>query len=285
MSVHNGVPELVPLRTGFDTAWPGFRRGQVRAYVERVECEARDLTSERDDLLARVHNLAAELETVRTENRRLSDRIDRISRTPVSLAGLSERLRRMVELAHREADGIIARARAVAEQTWSADRHAEIRRRRCHEQLIRELEQRRVDTEAEHRALLDEAREQAAKLTDEAETRRRELDDQAAHLRTQILGDFETAMTARRAEAMREITDLRTGAEREAERVVRDAADRVMLLLRHRERVAAGLRAARELVAEAEIGLDPSVAGRSCPQAVDSSTGPDRGILTSGEAG
>ncbi|GAA4419411.1 hypothetical protein GCM10023148_18620 [Actinokineospora soli] len=107
--------DLVPLRTDFDPAFRGYDRDQVRRFVAEVEADLRLLAADRDGAVARAESIARELEAARAENRELRERCDRISRTPIDADALTERLRRMVELARADADEIVARARAAAE--------------------------------------------------------------------------------------------------------------------------------------------------------------------------
>ncbi|MCE6996033.1 hypothetical protein LZG04_14650 [Saccharothrix sp. S26] len=255
--------DLVPLRADFDVVWRGYDRGQVRHYVEGVEGELRVLAVDRDAAEARADDLARQLETARAEIRVLREHIDRISRTPIDPAALTERLRRMAELAHEEADEIAERARAVAESHWATAERVAARVRERSERLVAELDAQRRQAEAEHRALMREAGEKLLAATREAEQRRRELDERAAALREEVRVDFELAMNARRTESLEAIAAEEAAARARADRLVRDAEeharrivararDRVDELRDRRDRIAAGLRGARELLAEAD---------------------------------
>jgi colicin import membrane protein len=249
--------ELVPLHTDFDVVWRGCDRGQVAAYVERVETELRLLAVDRDAATHRADALAEQLTAARAEIQELTRKLDQLSRTPADPAALTDRMRRMVELAHAEAEDIITRARATADQTRASAEQAAARLHRRAEYLVEEADRR-------HRELTARATEQAR----EAERRRRELDEQAAELREQIQTDFKLAMNARRTETMRELADQRAAAEAEAARLVREAsekADRLVTQAReqvarlhaHRDRVAEKLRAAGETLAKAGPLLAP----------------------------
>ncbi|GAB2864274.1 coiled-coil domain-containing protein [Lentzea nigeriaca] len=260
--------ELLPLRTDFDVRWRGYDHDQVQHYVHAVEGELEVLTADRDAALARAESLARQLEAARAENAGLRARVDRISRTPIDPGALTERLRRMVELAHAEAEEITTRARIAAEQDWANAHRAADRLRGRAEHLVAELDRRRADAEAEHRELMDRAHAQVETMTRQAERRRRELDDQAAQIRGQIEADFEQAMTQRRAEAMRALADQQRSAKARADqivqeatehahRIVADAEQRVDLLRRQREHIAEELRAAQALLADMEPLLQP----------------------------
>ncbi|MEU7527217.1 metallopeptidase [Saccharothrix sp. NPDC042600] len=262
--VTDGREELVPLRTDFDAAWRGFDRRQVRHYVAAVEADLRLLAVDRDAAVARADDLARELERARAEIRELRDALDRVCRTPVEPEALSERLRRMLELAHAEADEVTARARAAADQAWETTRRATERLRERHERLVADLDARRHEMETEHRDLLRRTRDQVDAMTRQAEQRRRDLDEQAARLRARVQADFEVAMAARRAEALREVADQRAAARAHAERLVREAEDRAHRLVAEARARADRLDARRagiaESLAEAErllTDLDP----------------------------
>ncbi|MBB5958511.1 cell division septum initiation protein DivIVA [Saccharothrix tamanrassetensis] len=247
--------ELVPLRIAFDVSWRGYRRDQVRRYVDEAEADVRLLTADRDAALRCAGLLAARLEAQRRENRVLRARLDRVCRSPLDIGGAEERAWDVVRLAQEEAGEIAARARAAAERAWVVERRAEASRRRRHEALIAQLEAHRRHAETEHRALLDRARAEVAALSREAERRRRELDDRAARTRRRVVEDFELAMSVRRAEALRALARQEDAARAEAERIVREARRRVAVLTGHRDRVAAGLRAAAEVLTRVDSVL------------------------------
>lgn len=275
MSALDTRDELVPLHTDFDVVWRGCDRGQVAAYVERVEAELALLATDRDAAVRRADALAAQLEAARAENQELTGRLDRLTRTPADPAVLTDRMRRMVELSHAEADEIVTRARATAEQTRLSAEESAARLHRRAEYLVEEAERRRRDLDVAHRDLVQRLEQQAR----DAERRRRELDEQAAELRAQIKTDFELAMKERRAEELRALADQRATAEAEAERLVRDATEEANRLVREateqatrmvaqareqvarlcsqRDQVAARLRAAGETLAQAGPLLAP----------------------------
>jgi cell division septum initiation protein DivIVA len=260
--------ELLPLRTDFDVRWRGYDHEQVQHYVHEVEGELAVLTADRDAALARAESLARQLEAARAEIAALRARVDRICRAPIDPGALTERTRRMVELAHAEAEEITTRARIAAEQDWANAHRAADRLRQRAEHLVADLDRRRADAETEHRELMDRAHAQVDAMTRQAERRRRELDDQAARIRRQVESDFEQAMAQRRAEAMRALADQQHSAQARAVQTVRDATEhahrivtaaehRVEVLRRHRKRLADELRAAQELLAGIEPLLQP----------------------------
>ncbi|CAM3417305.1 hypothetical protein KIPE111705_07470 [Kibdelosporangium persicum] len=211
----------MPLRTDFDLVWRGYDREQVQHYVHTAEAEMTILAADRDAAVARTEQLARELDDARAQIDALRARIDRISRTPIPADALSDRLRHMVELANAEAADITARARAAARHSW---------------------------------AMAD----QADALARQAARRRRELDEQAAQAREQVQADFETAMAARRAEAMRALAEQERAATERAARIVAEAQAEVDRLHAHRAELIEELRAVQRILTDAEPLLTTS---------------------------
>ena len=259
MTASDTTDELVPLRTDFDRGWRGYDPDQVRSYVQSVEADLRLLATDRDAAATRAEGLARQLEAARSQIRELSERVDRISRSPIQADALTERLGRMVELAHAEADEITARAHAAAEHNWDTAQ----RLRRHHERLVAETDARRQQMETEHRELINRAHRRIEAMTRHAEQRRHDLDEQAARLRDQVEADFQLAISARREEARRELADQRAAAQREAQRLIDQATEhaaqivtaaqhRVDNLEDRRTQLAAALHTTQQLLADAE---------------------------------
>ncbi|SFB64401.1 hypothetical protein SAMN05216266_1439 [Amycolatopsis marina] len=260
--------DMVPLPAEFDREWRGFNRSQVLSYVDSVEAELRLVAADRDAAVARAEQFVRHLDDLRAENDQLRERIDRICRTPIEPDGLQDRMRRMVELAREEAAEIIARARAVAEESWASAEQAANRLRERYDRLTDELDSYRRQAEAEQRELLWRTEAQVEAMRRRTEHRERELEEQAAARRKQIENDFELAMTERRNEAMRAMDQRRSAAEAEADKLVRDArqrAERLVCAAREQVDVLAGirdravrqLRTARGLLDDAEVLLVP----------------------------
>ncbi|RSM84196.1 M protein [Amycolatopsis sp. WAC 01375] len=172
---------------GFDLAWRGFNRAQVREFVREVEAELRRVEAERDEAIRRGEALAARLTATQEENRELKASVDRISRVPIAPDALQERSRRMLELTREEADDITARAAEEATK-------AEAERKRITEDFERAMTLRRAeamralaaqDEAAQERArkLLDDAAEESERLVAEA----RQKADVALRLRDDVL--------------------------------------------------------------------------------------------------
>ncbi|SES43759.1 hypothetical protein [Lentzea albida] len=231
--------ELVPLRTSFDVAWLGYRRDQVRHFVDVSERDLDLVCADRDAAEARAMSLARTLEAVREENRALRDRVDRLCRHPLSPESVGERLRHAVDTALAEATAITERASAV-------ERHVLA----CAQQ-----------THAEHLDLLATTRERMARLVQEGEARRRALDEAAARHRAQVAEDFEMALALRRKETLNEVRRMEDTARQRAEKLVRDAERKVELLREHRDRVADVLRVVHSLLGKAADNLRAGESG------------------------
>ncbi|WP_229908206.1 M protein [Amycolatopsis oliviviridis] len=172
---------------GFDLAWRGFNRAQVREFVREVEAELRRVAAERDEAIRRGQALAARLTAAQEENRELKNSVDRISRVPIAPDALQERSRRMLELTREEAADITARAAEEAAE-------AEAERKRIAEDFERAMTLRRAEamralaardeaSQARARKVLEDAAEQGERLVAEA----RQKADVALSLRDDVL--------------------------------------------------------------------------------------------------
>lgn len=215
--------DIVPLKPDFDVVWHGYERSQVRHYVRQAETDLRLLEVDRDAAMAQAEDATEHSERMRTQNDQLRERFDVICRTPVDAGGLDERLRRMVALAEAEAAEIVDRARAATEERWAAAEQAAGRVREQYECLLDELDRQRRAMEAEHRELTTRTRDHIDATDRRAEERRRQLDEEAANHRRQVQRDFETAMAARRSDALNAIARQEAEAKVEAARLVRAA--------------------------------------------------------------
>ncbi|GAB2809935.1 hypothetical protein [Lentzea nigeriaca] len=221
--------ELLPLRTGFDVVWLGYRRDQVQYYVAETERDFALLAADRDAAEARAVSLARNLEAARSENRALQDRIDRLCRQPLSPDAVGERLRHAVDAALSEAAAIVERASAIEDHVWASARQIH----------------------AEHLDLLATTRERMSRLVREGEARRRALDEAAAGHRAQVEEDFSLALALRRKESLRDAQLIEETARLRAERMVREARRQVEVLREHRDRVADVLRVVHALLGKA----------------------------------
>ncbi|EWM17841.1 hypothetical protein [Kutzneria sp. 744] len=257
--------DILPLAVDFDVVLRGFDRYQVQRHLHAVDAELRLLTTDRDAAVLRADDLARQVEAQRREIADLRSRLDRVCRAPVDTEGLTERLRRMVELACAEAAEITSSARAAADQSWQSTRLATARLRERCDRLASELDARRRQMEHEHQELLRQAHVQVRAIAERAAARRAELDERAAAQRRLVEDDFQIAMAARRKETLADLAALRASAHAEADRLLAEARDRsrrqiadarhqVDDLIALRQRIAAQLRSAGELL-EQSCGL------------------------------
>ncbi|WP_019854536.1 hypothetical protein [Actinopolyspora mortivallis] len=270
--------ELVPLKSDFDVVWRGFRRSQVQFYIQQTEAEVRMLTEDRDSALSQVSELNVQLEQAREEIESLRKRLDDVCRTPIDESALSDRLRRMVQLANDEAAEIISSARATAEHEWSRSEQAASELRERYERLVAEADDWRRQAQQQRQEALEQTSREIERMADEAEQHRRRLDREAEQRRNEIERDFELSMAARREEAMRELAERDRASRQEAQRRISEAAaeaerrtqranEQVEAMRELRRELAEQVRAGQQLLNEAEPFLSASVTGTESSQA------------------
>ncbi len=217
--------DVVPLGTGFDIVKRGYSRTQVEEHLERLDKELKLIALDRDAATAQAADMAKQMGQARSEIADLRGQVNRLSAPPTTLEGLSERLQRMLRLAQDESNEIKARAEADASQIRArAEADANSLRAR-YENLIAEVDGRRVELENEHRELMEKARADIEARDKAAEAARNKLDSEAAARRQQIDEDFEIAMASRRTESMRLLAEQEATSKAEAERRVREATE------------------------------------------------------------
>jgi chromosome segregation ATPase len=118
--------------------WRGYSRKQVDKRLDELRSELRGCAAEREAVASQAEQLAKLLEEARAENRELKLRVDRISRSPVELDGLANRLVRMVELAKEESAEVLTRAN-------SAEQQSEERRRQIEQDFELSMTKRRAE--------------------------------------------------------------------------------------------------------------------------------------------
>ena len=269
---NNEDRELVPLKSDFDTVWYGYRRSQVRFYIQQTDAEVRMLTEDRDAALSQVADLSQQLEQARAEIEQLREQYDAVCREPIDESALSDRLRRMVRLAHDEAAEVTSSAQAAAEHEWARAEQSAAELRGRYEKLVAEADQWRRQSEEQRNQALAETRRDIQRMSREAEAHRRKLDKEAEERRTQVENDFEISMAARREEANRVQAERearsRAEAQRrvmeataEAERRIRRADEHAETMLRMRQDLAKRVRAAQAIMADAEPFLSATETG------------------------
>lgn len=247
----------------------GRRRKRAEDELRQVQEELRLVVADRDAAADTAERLARHLDIVRAENAELRERLARVCREPIETDGLTERVLHLVELAHMEADEIIADAKIVAKHTRDSAGRAAKRLRDRYERLIGDVEEaaaqleeehrrriqalddRRMEMEHEHSELMREAGSEVDRvIRDTATAARAEADrvvqDAAARAEALVDRAAERDRTAR-AEAERVIEEA-TG---KAEEMVNSAAARVDALNDLRARLQADLNFARETLADA----------------------------------
>ena len=217
--------DVVPLGTGFDIVKRGYSRTQVEEHLERLDKELKLIALDRDAATAQAQDMYKQMGQARTEISDLRSQVNRLSAPPTTLEGLSERLQRMLRLAQDESNEIKARAESDAGQIRArAEADANSLRAR-YENLIAEVDGRRVELENEHRELMEKAHADIDARNKAAEAARTKLDTESAARRQQIEEDFEIAMSSRRTESMRVLAEQEATSKAEAERRVREATD------------------------------------------------------------
>ena len=102
--------DWLPAQTPFEVVRRGYHPEQVTAHMERLEYELRIATANRDASNERMTELTTQLQAVQAEADTLRAQLDRNALEPVSMAGMSDRMQRMIRLAEEEASEIRARA-------------------------------------------------------------------------------------------------------------------------------------------------------------------------------
>lgn len=280
---HNEDRELVPLKSEFDVVWRGYRRSQVRFYIQQTETELRILAEDRDSALSQVAELTAQLAEARNEIESLNKQVDAISRSPIDETALTHRMQRMIMLAHDEADEIVASARATAEHEWARSQQSASELRGRYEKMVAEADAERVRRERQREEEFDEARREIDEMKAESERNRRRLEAEAEQRRKEVEDDFEISMAARREAEAKVLAERdrnsRDEAERrvltataEAERRIRLADEHVEAMRRVRQEVAERVRQAQTLLTDAEPLVAASESGTESRDAEEYAT-------------
>src|SRR5215470_13402957 len=271
--------ELVPLGSAFDVVRRGYNRSQVDEHLERVDADLKILVADRDAAVAKAAELSKQVDNQRVQIHSLQVELDRSNVPPTTIEGLSERLARMLRLAQDEAVDIRARAETeTAAAIAAAEADAGALRDR-YQSLLDDLDERRVQMEAEHQKVMAKANTEAERLVSETNEQVRKLDEESAVRRQQVEEDFDIAMAARRTEAMELLAEQEAASKIEADRRVRDAtteanrrlhdsaerAHRTLTDAQHkadilhgiRAKIASQLREARSMLAAAAFEIEP----------------------------
>ncbi|GLZ35400.1 chromosome segregation protein [Lentzea sp. NBRC 105346] len=195
--------EIVPLHAGFDVVYRGFHRRQVIDHIENLEEQLRFTSMDRAEALAQSADLRKLLESTRSELDEARTRIGRLEASPVTHAGATERMHRMLRLAEDEA----------AELRLQADRDVADLRQRVEAELtelraraVREATEIRGEAEAEAHRLHQACASRAAQLDQrEVDLERRSSDLEAQHAQraTQVEEECAAAMKQAQDDANR----------------------------------------------------------------------------------
>ncbi|TWP53542.1 hypothetical protein FKR81_06215 [Lentzea tibetensis] len=191
--------EIVPLHAGFDVVYRGFHRRQVIEHIENLEEQLRFTSLDRGEALAQAADLRKLLEMTRQDLDESRQRIGRLEVSPVTHAGATERMHRMLTLAEDEAAELRLEAeREVADLRQRAE--AEIAEMR--ELALREANQVREEAETESRRLHKACANRAAQLDQrEVDLERRSSDLEAQHHQRAVQVEEECAAAMAQAQA------------------------------------------------------------------------------------
>lgn len=217
--------DLVPLGAGFDITKRGYSRMQVEEHLEQLDSQLKILAADRNAAAAQAAELTAQLELARTTIDDLNKQVERLAQPPTTLEGLSERLQRMLRLTQEECEEMRAKATAEAEHIRAKARAEADDLTGRHEAKLRELDERRIAMEKEHRAVIEKAETDSAEVVAKAKAEAEAEEIAAAARRQQIEEDFDIAMASRRTESMRALAEQEATSKSEAERRVREATE------------------------------------------------------------
>jgi hypothetical protein len=252
----------------FTVARHGYERTQVRAHLRELTEHIQRSDAGAAEARQQVAELQGELEIARREVGALSERLDAFGRPD---AESEESAARLLEVAKSQAKEMTTRARAAADDSWSAAEKASSELRERYRKMLAELDSQHAEIHATHKSIMTAAREQAEELTTVAERRRRELDAAAERDRVRIDREFSESMTAKRGSLERELTHRRDtvmsdvdaklrAADEEAERRISTVKDQVKRLTEVRAELSERLRGTQDLLARSVDLLKPAEA-------------------------
>ncbi|MCP2256164.1 hypothetical protein LY13_004948 [Prauserella aidingensis] len=253
----------------FRMTFAGYDREAVDRHLTAFEEQNRAMATDRALHQRRAEVLAAELAELRESHTALRHKFDRVCRSPIESDGLSERMLRLVELAHVEAAEIVQDARDRAERTRTAADEEAGRLRRRYEHALAELDDRRTQLEAEFAERTRRLEAEAEERERAAEEKRRRLDEESARRRQQAEQELGRALAARRAESERQVrrreeeasdraTAVLAQAREHAAEVVATATARVEQLEEVQRTLTARLRETRAVLSAVGELTDPA---------------------------
>ncbi|AZI57842.1 hypothetical protein EH165_06445 [Nakamurella antarctica] len=224
--------EWLPQQAAFELVRRGYSPEQVNQHLDRLEYDLRILAADRDSASQRLAELAAGMAAAQSEADEFRRQLDHTALAPTSMAGLSDRMQRMIRLAEEEATEIRTKARTettdkqalldrsvaeLAQERAALEAEREKSRALLAEQ-VRDLlaettaegAKAREDAAQEAAAMIEAATEKADNLTQDATHLRDRLDAESLATRTQAMEDLaakcaadeeQAAVTLERAQA------------------------------------------------------------------------------------
>ncbi|MGB3604823.1 hypothetical protein [Gordonia sp. (in: high G+C Gram-positive bacteria)] len=211
----------------FPIVMRGYDRDQVTDHLRRLDAELRMMASDRDSAHASAEDLQGRLDDARHRIRDLQDEVNVLSVPPTTVAGMTDRVSRMLQLATDEASEVRANARDEADERLSVARQeAEDIRSEAAAASVRtkELAQDHAD------AIITDAEERAAKIDAEAKQREQQSqrDQESARERAnEIIAAAERDAASLRGSA-HSIAMARLGRSRELASSAKDAHTQIL---------------------------------------------------------
>ncbi|EGD53460.1 hypothetical protein SCNU_18973 [Gordonia neofelifaecis NRRL B-59395] len=143
----------------------GYDRDQVTDHLRRLDAELRMMAADRDAAHANSDELQGHLDEARHRIRDLQDEVNTLSVPPTTVAGMTDRVSRMLQLATDEASEVRANARDEADETVSVARQ--------------EADDIRASAAAAATRTKELAQEHADSIITDAEKRAAEIDEAA----------------------------------------------------------------------------------------------------------
>lgn len=214
---------MTNVQRDFPHAFNGYDRAQVAMHLAELESSMQRLVADREKAHSQLKAVSGQLDSLRAENSKLQARVEELSKPPENLEDLDVRMQRVGQIAHLKAEEVTTRAQAATEENWKSTAQASIKLRERYRSLLKELDSHAEAMHAEHRAALEETRNEVQQLTIEAVRRRDKLDAEAERKRRAIEAEFDSNMAKERAALEKYIADQRTASKQQAERRLHEA--------------------------------------------------------------
>ncbi|MCF8611109.1 hypothetical protein L5G28_13230 [Gordonia sp. HY285] len=211
----------------FPIVMRGYDRDHVTDHIRRLDAELQMMAADRDSAHASADDLHERLEQARAQMHGLQREVDTLSVPPTTVAGMSDRVSRMLQLATDEAAELRANARDEAAETLSVARQNAQQERddaAAAAERTKELAQEHSDS------LITDAERRAADIDAEADRIRREAEaalDDARRRAQEIVADAE-AEGARLGGAAHSVAMSRLARSRELAGAAHDAHGQIL---------------------------------------------------------